>query len=69
MTNYDDLFVDEVMRDCWARKAKVSAEIGDWGSYDKRLKEDRVRLEAEGWKFVSTEDIAPSAKSIAHSWE
>jgi hypothetical protein len=52
MHDYDDLFVDEVMRDCWERKAQVSAEMADIKAYRKRQREDRPRLEAAGWKFA-----------------
>ncbi|MDR3334408.1 MAG: hypothetical protein LBT13_05930 [Treponema sp.] len=54
----DDLYEDEVMRDVWERKAQVSAEMADWEAYCKRQQEDRLRLEAEGWKFVSPEDCS-----------
>jgi hypothetical protein len=52
----DDLYEDEVMRDCWERKAQLSAEMADWDAYTKRQREDRVRLEAAGWKFASPLD-------------
>jgi hypothetical protein len=58
MDNYDDLFVDEVMRDCWERKAQVSAEMADKEAYRKRQQEDRIRLEAEGWHFETPEEFA-----------
>jgi hypothetical protein len=58
MGEYDDLFVDEVMRDCWERKAQLSAEMADWDAYIKRQREDRPRLEAAGWKFASLPTIA-----------
>jgi hypothetical protein len=58
MDDYDDLFVDEVMRDCWERKAQVSAEMANWEAYTKHLDEDRIRLEAAGWHFVTPEEHA-----------
>jgi hypothetical protein len=58
MDDYDDLFVDEVMRDCWERKAQVSAEMANWEAYTKHLDEDRIRLEAVGWHFVTPEEHA-----------
>jgi hypothetical protein len=54
----DDLYEDEVMRDVWERKAHVAAMYPTWEAYMKHLDEDRPRLEAEGWKFVSPEDLA-----------
>jgi hypothetical protein len=63
----DDLYEDEVMRDVWERKAQVSAEMADLKAYMKHLEEDRPRLEAEGWKFVSPEDLAAlQAKPICY---
>jgi hypothetical protein len=58
MSDYDDLFVDEVMRDCWERKAQVSAEMADREAYSKHLDENRIRLEAEGWHFETSEEFA-----------
>jgi hypothetical protein len=54
----DDLYEDEVMRDVWERKAHVAARYPTWEASMKHLDEDRPRLEAEGWKFVSPEDLA-----------
>jgi hypothetical protein len=58
MNDYDDLFVDEVMRDCWERKAQLSAEMADWEAYSKRQLEDRPRLEAQGWHYETPEKHA-----------
>jgi hypothetical protein len=50
------------MRECWERKAQIAAEYPTWEAYRAHQREDRKRLEAEGWKFVSPEDLPPPQK-------
>jgi hypothetical protein len=57
MNRDDDIFVDEVMRECWERKAQIAAEYPTREAYRAHLREDRKRLEAEGWKFASPADL------------
>jgi hypothetical protein len=56
MTSDDDLFVDDVMRECWERKAEVSSRY-TWDTYDAYHEELHKRLEAEGWKFADPADV------------
>jgi hypothetical protein len=57
MTCDDDLFVDDVMRECWERKAELAAKYPTWEAYRAHQEEDRPRLEAEGWKFADPADV------------
>jgi hypothetical protein len=66
MDNYDDLFVDEVMRDCWARKAHVAEKYGGWEGLMKHMDEDRPRLEKEGWKFITVEEVRQRKNCDSH---
>ena len=53
----NELFVDEVMRECWKHKEELAAEYPTWEAYRAHQRADRPRLEAEGWKFVSSADL------------
>ena len=55
MDAYDELFSeehDEIMRDVWERKARVSEMYERFGSDPRFFEEERAKFEAEGWKFV-----------------
>lgn len=69
MTNYDDLFVDEVMRECWERKAQVISDAGGWESYNKHLAEGRAKMEAQGWKFGSPQKLSSCPSPSLHRSE
>jgi hypothetical protein len=60
MNEYAYPWDDEIMAECRARKAQVIEDYGGVEGYYKHLAEDdtRSRLEAEGWKFVSSTDLA-----------
>jgi hypothetical protein len=58
----NELFVDEVMRECWERKARLAAKYPTWEAYRAHQRADRPRLEAEGWKFASPADLPPPPK-------
>ena len=53
----NELFVDEVMRECWKHKEELAAEFPTWEALYDHLHENRPRLEAEGWKFISPADL------------
>jgi hypothetical protein len=57
MTLDNDLFVDDVMRECWQWKANLAAKYPTWEAYRAHQREDRPRLEAEGWKFAAPADV------------
>jgi hypothetical protein len=61
MNDYDDLFVDEVMRDVWARKAEVSAEYDDWKNYHTRPREITRRPDGTPWPVASLKMPQPRA--------
>jgi hypothetical protein len=55
----DDLYEDEVMRDCWERKAQLSAEMADWDAYTKRQRETPLLTSAgKPWPMAKPEDLA-----------
>jgi len=58
----NELFVDEVMRECWKHKEELAKEYPTVEAYCAHLIEDRPRLEAEGWKFASPADLLPPQK-------
>jgi hypothetical protein len=47
MTN-DDLYEDEVMRECRERKAQVIRDYGGWEGYSRHLREDPPPLRPDG---------------------
>ena len=51
------------MRECWERKAKIAAEYPTIEAYHAHFREDRKRLEAEGWKFTAPAD-APIQQEV-----
>jgi hypothetical protein len=53
MNGYYDPIVAEVRR----TREKLQEKYGGWEGYLKHQEEDRPRLEAEGWHFVSQEEI------------
>ena len=55
----NEIFVDEVMRECWKHKEELAAKYPTWEAYSAHLIEDRKRLESEGWKFASPADLPP----------
>jgi hypothetical protein len=56
--DYEDLFVDEVMRECWERKAQVIEDYGGVEGYLKHLREDPcLRPDGAPWLEVSPEEI------------
>jgi hypothetical protein len=57
MTNRD-LYEDEVMRVVWKRKAEASKISAEWEKNPKLYEEWKANLIAEGWKFVTPEEIA-----------
>ena len=58
----NELFVDEVMRECWKHKEELAAEFPTWEALSAHLDADRPRLEAEGWKFASPADLPRPVK-------
>jgi hypothetical protein len=60
---YDDLFDDEVMRECRAHKAEIAAEFPTWEAYRAYQQQQRKHLEAEGWIFASPDDV-PAGQGI-----
>jgi hypothetical protein len=51
---YSDPRVAEIHR----VRAELLEEYGGWEGYNKHLDEERPRLEAEGWHFVTPEEHA-----------
>jgi len=49
---------DEILEEVRARKAHVVEKYGGWEKFMKHLDEDRPRLEKEGWRFVTKEEVA-----------
>jgi hypothetical protein len=58
MNKYAYTWDDEIMAECRQRKAELLEEYGGWDGYLKHQEEDRPRLEAEGWHFVTPEEHA-----------
>jgi hypothetical protein len=58
MTHDDDLFIDDVMRECWERKAELAARYPTREAREAHRKEYRKQLEAEGWKFADPADVS-----------
>jgi hypothetical protein len=57
MTRDNDLFVDDVMRECWERKAELAAKYPTLEARIAHRREYRKQLEAEGWKFADPADV------------
>jgi hypothetical protein len=56
MTNYDDLYEDEVMRECRERKAQVIQDYGGVDGWYKHLREDPcLRPDGAPWPESSPE--------------
>ena len=54
MNNYDENPLAEVHR----IRAELMKEFGGIKEYMEHLEEDRPRLEKEGWRFASAEELA-----------
>jgi hypothetical protein len=59
MNQYAYPWDDEIMAECRERKARVSALMDDWNSYQKHLR-DHPHYTPHGkpWAIVSSEDAA-----------
>jgi hypothetical protein len=58
MNKYVYLYDDEIMAECRQRKAELRERYVNDEAYNKHLDEERPRLEAEGWHFVTPEEHA-----------
>jgi hypothetical protein len=58
MNSHQDPIVAEVRH----IRAELQEKYGGWEGYLKHQKDDRPRLEAEGWHFVTQEEIEKLVK-------
>jgi hypothetical protein len=51
-------YEDEIVNEVYRTRAKLLDEYGGMEGVHKHMKEQRPLLEAQGWKFVSAEEVA-----------
>jgi hypothetical protein len=49
---------DDPILELFRNREAAIKRYGGWDGYQKHIDDDRPRLEAEGWKFVSVEEVA-----------
>jgi hypothetical protein len=54
---YDEMLADPIMEEVRGIKAAISAQYPTWEAYSAHLDAERPRLEAEGWKFASPDEL------------
>jgi hypothetical protein len=57
-------YEDEVVAEVRRNREELLAEYGGIEGLHKHMEEERPILEAQGWKFVSTEEVA--ARKLNH---
>jgi hypothetical protein len=51
------VYNDEVVEEVYRTRANLLIKYGGWEGYCKHLEEQQPILEAQGWKFMTSEEI------------
>jgi hypothetical protein len=51
------VYEDEIVEEVYRTRANLLKKYGGWEGYSKHLDEQQPILEAQGWKFVTSEEV------------
>jgi hypothetical protein len=59
-------YEDEIVNEVYRTRAKLLEEYGGMEGVLKHMEEQRPLLEAQGWKFVSPEEVAAKKRQAVY---